>query len=201
MLYIYGDSHANYNFKNILVPNVNFFQSSVTMHRIGRDKQIIKYNSEHNDYNNIFLLCYGEVDCRCHIGKQLLLGRELDDICKELVNEYIDTIKKTITKYKKIIVCSITPTSKKNLYESVRGPITHEFPFVGNDNQRVIYTKQMNKLLKEHCKINDYIFLDVYDYYAEEDGTLKYDLSDKCVHISDNNYINNKLKEIISTLD
>jgi hypothetical protein len=146
---------------------------------------------------NIFIICYGEVDCRCHIGKQLLLGRELETICNELVSEYINTIKSNIFKYKKIILCSVTPPMKKELYEKNYGPIIHEFPFIGDDNQRVSYTKLVNKLLKKYCEVNNFIFLDVYDYYSEEDGTLKYELSDKTVHIEKNDHICKKLLELI----
>jgi len=86
---------------------------------------------------------------------------------------------------------------KKELYEKVHGPITHEFPFIGDDNERVKYTRLMNILLKQQCEINNFVFLDVYDYYSEEDGTLNYELSDKCVHIDKNEYICYKLIEIL----
>lgn len=197
MIYIFGDSHAGFNFKGLSIQHVNKYESSITMYRISRDKQIINFSNSYNNENNIFVLHYGEVDCRCHIGKQLLLGRGLDAICSELVCEYINTIKNNITKYKKIILCSITPPMKKELYEINHEPITHEFPFIGSDDERVIYTKLVNKLLKEYCEANNFMFLDTYDYYSEEDGTLKYELSDKCVHINDNNYINYKLGELV----
>jgi hypothetical protein len=195
MIYIFGDSHASTNFKYL---NLNYehkicFEGGVTMHRISRDRQIINFDNTFNNENNIFVLCYGEVDCRCHIGKQILLGRNLEDICNSLVNGYIDVIKTNITKYHKIIICSIIPPMKKELYEKNH----HDFPFIGTDNERVIYTKLMNKLLKDQCDTNQFIFLDIYDYYSNEDGTLNYELSDKCVHIEDNAYIHYKLSEIL----
>jgi len=197
MIYIFGDSHANNNFKNFIIPHENKYHNSITMHRISRDKEIINFDKKYNDENNIFVLCYGEVDCRCHIGRQMLLGRNLQEICNKLVLEYINTIKYNITIYKKIIICSITPPMKKELYEKVHGPITHEFPFIGTDDERVMYTNSMNDLLKEYCILNKFIFLDVYDYYSDEDGTLKYELSDKCVHIDKNDHICKKLLELI----
>jgi len=197
MIYIFGDSHANFNFKKLEIPHINKYENSITMYRISRDKKIFNFDINYNDKNNIFILHYGEVDCRCHIGKQILLGRSLEEICNNLVIEYIDAIKKVILKYNKIILCSITPPIKKKLYEQKYGPVTHEFPFIGEDNERVLYTKLINKLLKEYCIKNNFYFLDVYDYYSEEDGTLNYELSDKTVHIEKNEYINYKLTELL----
>ena len=39
--------------------------------------------------NDIVIYQFGEVDCRCHIGKQLLLNRSLNEITLELINNYI----------------------------------------------------------------------------------------------------------------
>jgi hypothetical protein len=200
MIYIFGDSHADSNFKGLRIPHVNHYANSITMHRISRDTRIINYSPEYSNSENVFILCYGEVDCRCHIGKQILLGRRLEEICEELVRGYIDTIKKVILHYKHIILCSITPPMKKELYEQRHGPITSEFPFIGKEDERVAYTRYMNKLLKEQCDLNGFVFLDVYQHYSEKDGTLNYQLSDKCVHISDNKYIHHRLSELLASL-
>jgi len=167
------------------------------MHRISRDKQIINFDKNCNNKENTIILCYGEVDCRCHIGKQILLGRTVEEICKELVNGYVDTIKTVIYEYKKIIICSITPPMNKELHENKHGPVTHEFPFIGTDDERVIYTKLMNNLLKEHCDNNGFYFLDTYEYYADKDGLLRYELSDTICHIENNSYICYKLLELL----
>jgi hypothetical protein len=43
MIYIYGDSHANAGFSELSLPNKNYWASSITMFRIGRDNHIINY--------------------------------------------------------------------------------------------------------------------------------------------------------------
>lgn len=196
MLYIFGDSHANNNFYNIDIENVNLYQNSITMYRIGRDGVIINFDSSYNSENNTFILLYGEVDCRCHIGKRVELGIEYENVCEEIVNNYIETIKKNIIKYKQIIICSITPPYCRYDYESINGPITHEFPFIGSDEERVKYTILVNKLLKEKCIKNNFTFLDIFEFYSGENGTLKSELSDKVCHIIDNEYIIQELKKI-----
>jgi hypothetical protein len=71
MIHIFGDSHANNNFNNIKYNNIcNHYQNSITMHRVGRDNinfiNFINYNINNND---IVIYQFGEVDCRCHIGR------------------------------------------------------------------------------------------------------------------------------------
>ena len=114
------------------------------------------------DINDIIIYQFGEVDCRCHIGKQLLLNRDLNDIIEDLISKYIDSININLKQFSnssiKIIICSIPPTMDKEFYEKLHGPITHEFPFVGDNIQRSIYTKLMNNTLKKYCNLNNFYY-------------------------------------------
>ena len=92
MIFIYGDSHACFSFKNITIPVINKYEFSLTMFRIGRDNVIINFDSNDLDETNIYCFNYGEVDCRCHIQRQINSGREEDDIITELVDRYFLTI-------------------------------------------------------------------------------------------------------------
>ena len=93
MIYIYGDSHARLSFRNLSLPHMNLNHDSITMFRIGRDDIIINFNKDIIKKDDIIILSYGEVDCRCHIQRQINLGRNEDDIINELVNNYLKTIK------------------------------------------------------------------------------------------------------------
>jgi hypothetical protein len=197
MIYIFGDSHANFNMKNFPVEHINLHQNSITMYRVGRDNEIINFKSSMNGENNIFILFYGEVDCRCHIYKQLELGRDLNEIIESLVDSYFKAISNNITNYIKIIIGSITPPINKNKCISINGPTGHEFPILDTDENRVIYTKLMNKKLEEYCKKYNYTYLDIYDEYSDENGLLNMDRSDNICHIKDNNDIHLKLIELI----
>lgn len=137
---------------------------------------------------NVFCLSYGEVDCRCHVQKQVDLGKSHEQVIEELIEKYFDTISNCITNYKNIIIVAIIPPMDKIYYESLHGPITHEFPFVGNNDSRVLYTKIANDLLEKKCKTNNYLFFNPYKYYTREDGCLKIELSDNCVHLSNTEY-------------
>lgn len=160
MIHIYGDKYANRSFKNLKLPYNDFHASSITMFRIGRDNIIINFRKNMINNGDIVVMVYGEVDCRCHIQRQVNLGKNEDDVINELVTKYFNTIKNnTIDLDVKIIIVGIIPTTKQYEYESIHGPILHAFPFVGSDENRVIYTNKVNKLLEEFANKNNYIFL------------------------------------------
>ena len=72
MIYIYGDSHGGFSFKNLKLDHKNCICNSITMFRIGRDNHIINFNKDIiMNKNDIVILCYGEIDCRCHIQQQI----------------------------------------------------------------------------------------------------------------------------------
>jgi hypothetical protein len=202
-LNIYGDSHAMLSLKGLNIDHRNLFQFSRTMFRIGRDNSIINFTSNHNSKDRIFCLVYGEVDVRGHVGKQVHYGRHHESVCKELVDAYLLSVERNITQYKAIIIMAISPPTAAKDHEQCKihsevtgGPI----PFVGTDEDRVIYRNHMNKLLKEGCSRLGYIFFDPYDTYTREDGTLKYELSDNCIHVGQNSNILNEFSKLYDTL-
>ena len=158
------------------------------MFRIGRDNTIINFNKNEVTTKDLVCLVYGEVDCRCHIQRQINNGRNEDDVINELVNNYFRTIKNNVNDNVKVIIVGVIPPTKQNDYERIHGPILHEFPFIGKDEERVRYTQKVNILCEELSKSNGYIYFNPYSYYTREDGTLKYELSDSIVHLGDNNF-------------
>lgn len=193
MLYLYGDSHARFGFNGLSIPFKDYHHPSITMHRIGRDNQIINFYSNEHTPNSIICVVYGEVDCRCHIQKQINLGRNEDTIIQDLVAAYIKTIRNTVKIYKKIILVGvIPPTSEKQV--NANNP---EFPFVGTDTDRVRHTAKVNTLLQHYCNTYGYIYFNPYEYYTREDGTLNPILSDGSVHIGDNRVFLQKFMELL----
>jgi hypothetical protein len=199
MLFLYGDSHANASFRNIAMPCKNYHMNSITMFRVGRDNHIINFNSEEHDKDSILTFTYGEIDTRCHIFRQMELGRNEDVIIHELVVQFFNTLRNHIKVHKKVVVVAVIPPLKKDDYERVHGPITHAFPYLGTDQDRVRYRFKVNKLLEILCKQNGYIFFNPYDaHYMEPDGTLKYDLCDSYCHLRDNAVFLEKFMELVA---
>lgn len=197
MLYIYGDSHALHSFKNLKLTYVDAHCSSITMFRIGRDNMIINFNKNVIQKGDTIIISYGEVDCRCHIQRQINLGKTEDDVINELVNNYFKTIKNNTTNLDiKIIIVGIIPPTKQHDYEKLHGKILHEFPFVGRDQDRVRYTNKVNNLLEKLSIDNNYIYFNPYSYYTRLDGTLNHELSDTNVHLGDNSYFLEKFIDL-----
>jgi hypothetical protein len=182
-LIIYGNSHAHWLFKGLPQTHLNMWEFSTTMHRIGRDAVINGFNKAHLDPNRTFCLVYGEVDVRCHVGKQAAAGRSVDEICQTLVSAYLQTIKTTITEYKAIIVVGVPPPvdPADHVHEHVGG-----LPFVGTNEERVAYTRTLNDLLRNGCAEHGFQFYSPYEFCQRADGCLDYSFSDECIHVRRN---------------
>ncbi len=200
MLYFYGDSHANFSFKGLNIQHINRYEPSITMFRIGRDNIIINYDHTVHDNNSVISIGYGEVDCRCHIQRQINLGHSEDNVINSLVNNYFKTISNNINRNKAVIIIGIVPPVNQAEYEALNGPITHEFPIVGSDENRVRFTNKMNNKIKTLCQDHGYIYFNPYDYYTREDGTLKFELSDKNVHIGDTTHVIEEFTKLYNSI-
>jgi len=202
MIHIYGDSHGRFNFKNLTLPNVNHSVNSITMFRIGRDNIIIGFDKQTIQKKDIIILSYGEIDCRCHIQKQINMGKNEDDVISELVHSYIRTIKNNTNGLDiKIIIVGVIPPTKQMDYESIHGPILHEFPFIGSDDERVRYTNKVNTLLEELSSTHHFIYFNPYSFYTRPDGTLKHELSDTIVHIGDTSVFLERFMNLYTTIN
>jgi hypothetical protein len=111
-----------------------------------------------------------------------------------IVENYFEAIKLNITtsqlKLKNVCVYNVVPPVQRHN--------THENPgqpYLGSDEERKSYVLYFNKKLKEKCVENNYIFFDVYDKYTDDNGFLRKDLSDGCVHISDGVHLTNFINE------
>lgn len=201
MLYVYGDSHAHFNMAGYPLPHVMCHTNSITMHRVGRDREILRCDPSVLQKDDTGLFFYGEVDCRCHIGRQLATGRSLDEIVEQLVGSYLQTISHLFPFHPDrpaIVIGSITPPVRKEDHEARHGPITHDFPMIGTDQERALYTWRMNDALRMACLSRDYVFLDLTPLYADEEGMLYLEKSDYNCHIIENHAIHTAITRILS---
>lgn len=193
--HIFGDSHARFCFSG-MPGSVNHAVNSMTMYRVGRDgPEAMNCNVADGD---IVFFLFGEIDCRCHIERQVLLGREYQEVVDKLLDSYFHTLNLISPLCRKIVVC-IPPPMRYSDYLLNNCPLPSDFPFpfIGSDERRVQITRDMNDGLRKRCRIYGFHFLDFYDHYAREDGTLKYEMSDKICHILDNEYILKEAQEIL----
>lgn len=207
LIQVYGDSHAHYCCQSLPAyftkeDDVRFVSShefSTTMHRVGRDKHII--NCDPNVINkdrDIIIIIYGEIDCRCHIGRQIQKGRELTEIIDTLVCNYTNTISKY--GFRNVIVLAVPPPVPIKEFEERNGPIRHHLPMVGNDEERLFYTTRVNEKLKTECEKHGLHFVNPFDSYLRPDGMMDFSKSDGNSHIGNNEAVLKLLHEYILKL-
>lgn len=198
---IFGDSHASFcfckpencwssqgpytiNINNIEV-NAHFATHHLgpkTMHRVGRDGinfiNIKNYGVQDGD---TAVFAFGEIDARCHIGKQRdQYNRDSDEVIDTLVTKYIETIIINKNMFEKInvFVLSIMPPTDQS-YNA-------DSPKYGSLQDRVNITQKLNLKLKELCISNKIYFLDIYKFFSNADGFLNKSMSDGSVHANPN---------------
>ena len=167
------------------------------MHRIGRDGlsgfNIFHYGVTEED---IVVFIFGEIDVRVHIGKQKdHMARDLDEIIKTLANNYIHTIvdNKNLFNNVTFIIMSVIPPAPNHVSDS------KEYPVYGGVQDRVLIAKKINAQLEALAFKNGFLFLDIYPLYADEQGIIRYELSDGGVHaaMKSNSLVKNALLKLI----
>jgi hypothetical protein len=198
MIYLYGDSHAEFSFRGLSLPHECRREYSVTMHRIGRDKRVVKWTPCTPD--DITVFAFGEVDCRAHVGKQIELGRNENDIISVLATEYIDTLRRT-SPGRIIVVAVIPPTTSADLLKSQPNIRASDYPFVSSDQDRLRYTNKLNARLSDICKEHSITFFNPYAPYTREDGFLKRELCDTIgLHVGNSSYVVNSFMTLVQQL-
>ena len=197
MIYLYGDSHVQHSFAKLTQPHQNLSQPSVTMFRVGRDKVIPNFDPNSHDEQSVVCFAYGEVDCRCHVQRQVDLGRGEDEVIHELVQAYVEALRSCMGQRRLAVVVAVIPPTRRAAYEAVHGPIRHEFPFVGSDQDRARYTEKMNRAIQTLCK-GKFLFFDPYTHYTDPSGCLPYELSDGLVHVRDSRQVVHEFNQLLA---
>jgi len=98
-----------------------------------------------------------------------------------------------VEKFKNITTCvyNILPPARNDAKN------IPDYPFLGTESQRKEFTHYMNEKLKEMCKKYDYLFVDVFSGYHDDEGLLITKLSDGHVHIVEHTHLQNVIIEDI----
>jgi hypothetical protein len=198
-LYIIGDSHASFCFTNqaqapqhevTTYTTINGLESvslsvkiypfiSKTMHRFGRDGlSFINLRDIGVKEKDIVLFVFGEIDARCHIGKQHdLYNHSVSEIITTLVKNYLKSIAQNRALYQTItcLVATVPPPC-----DLVYNPY---YPRYGQLKERIAITQHLNNTLKNICISYNMPVLDIYSLYATPSGELNTAESDGQVHV------------------
>ena len=200
-IYTIGDSYSIIYDKSDLVDNF-YWLGAMTMYHVGT--KLIDFSNVECDplgcgkeiksvpTDGIVLACFGEIDVRHHVFKQICLGREEDEIIFNLVNNYIEALKFNKIKYKYIGCPSIVPVRKN--FESEQNPVR------GSDVERLRYTLKLNYLLERELPKYGIYFMNLYQYYCNSEGYLIDDDSyrDKSVHLQHIKEMDGELQKMIN---
>lgn len=169
MIHCIGDSHsAVFSGEETMQPEwpelasnqLPYFKSyrlgPATAYQLENKKNLIDdIIKQHFDDGDTLLFCFGEVDIRAHLIKQMQLqNRTAEDIVKECVDRYFDVI----LSYK-----------NRGIKCAVWGPIAswHESryytgPSFGTCVQRNYVTREFNRYIAQLCLANDVGFVTIF---------------------------------------
>ncbi len=106
------------------------------------------------------LFCFGEIDCRAHIIKQVeISGKDIHEIIRECVDRYFSVIKETKEKGFDILVFNVIPSG---IIDQVSYK-PDDFPFYGTNLERNKVSKYFNKYLEQKLNKHNIIFIDIID--------------------------------------
>lgn len=110
-IHVMGDSHCD-EFGHISNTCLHWM-GPVTMHRVGRDSlSVLNLKSFDVSDGDTAIFCFGEIDARCHIQKQVEKhNRSLEEVIATLTEKYIETIKKNRDLFNNLtcVVYCVTP--------------------------------------------------------------------------------------------
>ena len=204
-LHTFGDSHAEWAFKEIsgVATHPMYSKLCYSFGRLGIEMLNISDEKYEVKSRDTALFLFGEIDCSCHIYKQAKIqNKDFTLIINELVENYINAIeinKKMISSLN--IICSSLPPSVK-VEEVFYEPTTDgeqwiKHRFLGTDDERLGYVDYFNSRLKLSAQKNNYIFIDICTPYQTSDGFLNRKYSDTSVHIRDPIFIKELIRDFI----
>jgi hypothetical protein len=163
----------------------------VTMHRVGRPGELealVARWCEHHRIGwrrlgvrvagrrDIMLFSFGEIDVRCHVGRQLETGRSLDDVIESLVVPFLDQASAlTAALGCTVAVLEIPPPSDI--------PGDADMPVVGVVEDRVRWTAMGNTALRELAPARGMRVVATPSVLVDDRGCLKREYSDGSVHL------------------
>jgi len=192
-IHTFGDSHSTYGWSDcndIITHHLGPILCNSFGKEILNRCDISKFDIKDND---TIIFCFGEIDNRCHINKHITTNNSYEMIINSIIYNYINAIKINVdncnVKLKNVCIYNVVPPIQK--YNTIENP---NYPYLGSDDERKKYVLYFNKCLNEKCIENNWIYVDVYNSYIDNNGFLNKKFSDGNVHIKNGIF----LKEFIN---
>jgi hypothetical protein len=125
------------------------------------------------------LLCFGEIDCRCHLLKQAFLqNKPIEEIVKICVDRYFDFVLEVKEKGFNVMIWGAVASALDTVVED-KG-----FPRFGTNKERNKTASIFNKELFSLCLKKDIPFISIFNNLVDEEGVTIEDYYMDQIHLS-----------------
>lgn len=172
MIHCFGDSHTSIlSGENRLIPaGTNLVREPFSINHLG---PYLAYNLPRKNWGGFqcaledsVLFSFGEIDCRCHINKNITSEKTYQSIIENMVELYMDLLSGYTCK--NIYVLDIAPCLVeypfKIYFDQSPSEVGQDYHHQGTLEQRNAYKRYMSLLLEEECYLRGYKFIKVFDY-------------------------------------
>lgn len=178
MIHCIGDSHsAVFSGEDKMQPiypeqsndKLKYFKSyrigAATAFQLSNKTHIINdIISKHVKSNDLILFCFGEVDIRAHLKKQMdLQNRSVESVVTECVDRYITTILEYKNRGYNVIVWG--PIASWHNSKPYTGG-----PSFGSNFERNEITKEFNRYCKKLCEEHNIKFITIFHHMVTENN-------------------------------
>ena len=192
-IHTFGDSHSYFGWRDI--PNVQTHHLGPKLcFSVGRDGINIKDGFNVNNGDTV-IFCFGEIDCRCHIHKHITETNDYKQVIDGIVDDYFAKVKIAVEDFNnlKTVIYNVVPAIQKNTCAE-----NELFPFLGTDEERKKYILYFNEKLQQKSDEYKFVFCNVYNDYADDNGFLNKSLSDGSVHIRDCKFLMRFIYDVLN---
>jgi len=174
IIHCIGDSHASFfsgydqiqpTYPEASINKFPFFRSyrlgavlayslnKLNTNERGREKLLMLINEL--PPKSELLLCFGEIDCRCHLVKHSKLsGEPLTKVVEDCVINYFKVVDELKEAGFHVMIWNVIPTADA---------INNEYPTFGSHAERNQCTSIFNKILQRKCRERGLLFLSIFD--------------------------------------
>lgn len=174
-LYIIGDSHAQYPFRDCTFCN-GMSMGPRTAHKLDTREGEVIQNLRHRPAGSKFIFIFGEIDCRVHFFNQAnKQQRPIDDLILDTAERYVILVKRLRRRGFDIAVMNVVPTGEMG---------NAGYKFFGAPSQRREITKKFNNRLECLCLEHGVPFINIYKELVNGKGWRKRELIQDDVHLN-----------------
>ena len=119
--------------------------------------QVLRMLEGKNKSNAVVSLILGEIDCRIHIGKQIVAGRPMDEAVEEVVDRLLLPLLDLKQKGWRCLAFAVQPASNHPACD------LNDCPATGTPQIRNTITREFNRILAHKCRIHGFLFCDLFD--------------------------------------